>query len=227
MKKNKENDSFAVSSDQPITGGTFAAQAIDADNISSLYSWDENYGNPYCVYYADNRAYLGTDDALVIADVSVPNDPKLLATWDINNHIIYDVIVEGDLAYIAKSADGIYILNISDVNNIVEVDHYDPGGQARDLFKVGDNLFVANYHSGLTILDVSDPTNVNLNGVGYQNASASHYAIGVYVSGNYAYVCFNTWGVDVIDISTITSPTYVSNYLENGYANKIWVDGDY
>ncbi|MHA1367124.1 MAG: hypothetical protein ACTSP5_12040, partial [Candidatus Heimdallarchaeota archaeon] len=60
-----ENDSFAVSSEPPITGGTFAAQEIDADNISSLYSWDENYGNPYCVYYADNRAYLGTDDALV------------------------------------------------------------------------------------------------------------------------------------------------------------------
>jgi len=41
-----DNNIAAAGLDSPITGGTITAQAIDAENTSLLYSWDENYGNP-------------------------------------------------------------------------------------------------------------------------------------------------------------------------------------
>lgn len=69
-----------------------------------------------------------------------------------------DVVVSEDLiAYVADEDYGIYVFDVSDPWNIVELGSKETPGEARKLFLHGDRLLVADAWEGLTMLDVSRP----------------------------------------------------------------------
>ena len=51
-------------------------------------------------------------------------------------------------------------------------------------------------------------------------------AIGVTVSGNYAYVAHGVWGLQVIDVSDPANPRRVGGYDTSGYARGVAVSGN-
>jgi glutamine cyclotransferase len=72
----------------------------------------------------------------------------------------WDILVEGNLAYLADGVGGLVTLDVSDPMNIVELDRVVFGGQARDIMKNGDVLYVAAESGGVAVIDVADPTNL-------------------------------------------------------------------
>jgi len=69
-----------------------------------------------------------------------------------------DVVVSEDLiAFVADEDYGIYVFDVSDPWNPVELGSRETPGEARKLFLHGDMLLVADAWEGLTVLDVSRP----------------------------------------------------------------------
>ena len=53
------------------------------------------------------------------------------------------------------------------------------------------------------------------------------FAIGVAISGSYAYVADGDWGLQIIDVSNPASPTLVGTYDTPGYASDVAISGSY
>jgi hypothetical protein len=73
------------------------------------------------------------------------------------------------------------------------------------------------------VIDISDPTNPTLLGT-YDTPGN---AMGVMVSGDYAFVADFITGLQVIDISDPTNPTLLGTYNTPDYAKRVTVSGDY
>jgi hypothetical protein len=82
---------------------------------------------------------------------------------------------------------------------------------------------VADENFGLQVIDISNPASPTL--LGTYNTPG--YALGVTVSGDYAFVADQSSGLQVIDISNPASPTLLGNYDTPGSARGVTVSGDY
>jgi peroxiredoxin len=70
----------------------------------------------------------------------------------------YDVEVVGGLAYALDDTEGLFILDVSDLNDITLMGQLSVGGSARDIRVSGDIAWLAAGSAGLVAVDVSDPT---------------------------------------------------------------------
>ncbi len=87
----------------------------------------------------------------------------------------------------------------------------------------GDSAYIASATYGtLTVVNLSD---LSESGYCALTVSASSSAFSLDVSGDYAYVAMRPAGIDVIDITTKTSPVWVATFNEV-YANDMAVQGN-
>jgi hypothetical protein len=96
------------------------------------------------------------------------------------------------------------------------------GGAIYDVF-VKDNYAYCASVPGLLIFDVSNPSNPQLVG----KLFLPDFALGVYVSGNYAYVADWVAGLRVIDVSNPSNPREISFFDTPGGASGVYVSGNY
>jgi hypothetical protein len=68
-----------------------------------------------------------------------------------------DVLVDGNLAYVADGPSGVHIIDVSNPNNTAILGSYDTPGSARRLALQGKTLYVADGLGGVQILDVTRP----------------------------------------------------------------------
>lgn len=74
----------------------------------------------------------------------------------------WDVLVQGDLAYVADGIGGLVTLDVSDPLNVTELDRVVFDGQARDIMVNGTTVYVAAESGGIAIVDAADPANLQL-----------------------------------------------------------------
>ncbi len=86
----------------------------------------------------------------------------------------------------------------------------------------GDYAFVADFGSGLAVIDISVPPNPGT--PVYEDTTGD--ALGVYVSGDYAYVADGS-GLAVIEVSDPTNPGTPVYEATTGDAWGVYVSGDY
>ncbi len=96
------------------------------------------------------------------------------------------------------------------------------GGNCKAVFVQGDYAYIGE-GPGLRILDISDPTNPQAIG----KVLLPDIVLGVYVSGNCAYVADGLSGLRVIDISNPASPVEVGYFLTPDFAYGVYVSGNY
>ncbi len=118
-------------------------------------------GYARCVIVEGNIAYVTAGDSgLVIFNISDPQQPTLLSTYDTPGSA-YFVAVSDSLAYVADW-DGLQIIDVSDPQNPVQIGSYDQPDQyyvVKFLAVAGNTAYLADYYHGLQIMDVSNPQN--------------------------------------------------------------------
>jgi len=82
---------------------------------------------------------------------------------------------------------------------------------------------VAGYAEGLAIVDVSDPANPALAG----SYDTPDYAVGVYVSGDYAYVADWHSGLHIIDVSDPANLAPAGSYDALTDTFGVFISGGY
>lgn len=175
--------------------------------------------NPKDVAISGNYAYVtgGTTDSVGVIDISIPAAPSIVAS--VSDASLLDganrILIDGNYAYVTASGyDGVAIIDISNplaptiVGSIQDVLNLD---NCQFMDKVGNTLYV-NANKKLTLIDVTTPSAPSLIGSGQiGDGSTDMFSLGVSVIGNNAFVGVQTidslW---VLDISTPTTPTYVT-----------------
>jgi hypothetical protein len=112
-----------------------------------------------------------------------------------------DVVVVGEVAYVADSSSGLRLIDVSDPAAPVEIGALDTPGKAHDVTVVGGLAYVADEYSGLRVIDVSDPAAP----VEIGSLDTPDYARDVEVVGGVAYVADED-SLRVIDVSDPGAP---------------------
>ena len=103
---------------------------------SAEFSWDsiiiningvDKYRQSGFIYSSDleivgNTVYVAAVSQISVYDITNPYDIIELGEYDEPNDTPwYAITVRGDLAYVAAGADGLFVLDISDITNIIFV----------------------------------------------------------------------------------------------------------
>ena len=132
--------------------------------------------------------------------------------------------ISGDYLYAVDNQD-MHVISIVTMENPVQVNQVGMTVGTETLFPYEDKLFVGS-NTGMLIYDCSDPTNP-------QYLSRFDHAFAcdpVFVDGDFAYITLRDGSpcrqganqLDIVDISTITSPTWVNSYaMETPYGLSV------
>ena len=167
-------------------------------------------------------------------------DPVLVGEWPgYARGQAQALVVAGNYAYVAAHSGGLHIIDFSDVSNPKRVGGYDKDGFYARAVAVSTHYA---YVVGFLLDEVSQTSPGVLQIVDISNRAkpfplATHdvvgHAVGVAISGNYAYVVGGLWdevaqtnrgGLQIIDISNPANPRQVSGY-DTGGSSSVSVSG--
>lgn len=186
------------------------------------------------IFYHKDRVYIGTqylacppscsasqNNEFHIYDVSDKINPVWLGSLNVN-HNINKIVVQGDYAYLATSAnDGEFmIVDVSDPANMIHSDttgmKFDaPGNQdGTAIYILGNRAYLGLWRgngsgnssalSDFFVLDILNPLNISIFGSRDLGIANNAGIVGVRVRGNLAFLAINhpTFGFAILNIST-------------------------
>jgi len=94
-----------------------------------------------------------------ILDSSNPTLPVEITSFTVPSTVL-DVVLDGDVVYVACGLSGVYIFDTSDPATPTEIAQFDTLTSAKGVAVDGDRLYIAaDTLIGLWVVDVSDPAN--------------------------------------------------------------------
>jgi hypothetical protein len=99
-----------------------------------------------------------SENGFVIINISNPESPIELSTFNEDIDHVHGMRVEGNYAYLADYTEGFKILDISDLENPTQIGSFHDGGEVDDFAISEDVAFLTDYEDGLEIVNITDPT---------------------------------------------------------------------
>jgi hypothetical protein len=191
----------------------------DATAMSLLTRWYDNHPDPgdEVMQVAKDGDYLYACER--VSGVRILHlvdgwNPQLVATVDpddVENTKASNLVVQNGILYYGDFKGGLCTVDVSDPTTPVFLDRlFLPKPEAQGLDVVGDYAYVANPWGGMAVVDVSDPA--NLVQVGYYDKPDGTFP-GIWdvaVRNGLAWVLCQSYGVQILDVSDPTAPTFVS-----------------
>lgn len=174
---------------------------IDHQNVDGAVTDIAPWG--HLIYFT---SYNSTSDrSLRVLDASDPDNTQLITNaW--SSKKAHGLDIAGQLAYVAASDEGFYVLNISDKYQAIEYDYIPLPGFASDVVVDGRYAYIAAGEAGLHVIDVFDPHNIALIGT----IDTDGFARNLVKQGNTIYVACMDGGLFTLDVADPTNPSYVS-----------------
>jgi len=148
-----------------------------------------------------DTVYAALGKELQIIDCSDPSSPRVLGVLSCPE-VIYNLMVEGDYAYVADGDSGLRIIDISNPLSPSETGFCPTADFCFDVSVSGNFACVADADSGLMVVDISNPSSP----YSTESYDTGGITFGVTSDGGYAYAADNTGGLLVIDISDPSTP---------------------
>ena len=125
----------------------------DILNPRIINSWDVGNNTIYDIHVQDNYAYIVGEEGLIILNVTDREDIEQTAFLEIEHAT--GVFVEGIYAYITVGQEyynpaenkGVYVIDISDPANPVQMGYMQTPGYAHDVFFANGLIYVADYNN--------------------------------------------------------------------------------
>ncbi|RKZ26085.1 hypothetical protein DRQ20_03750 [bacterium] len=161
---------------------------------------------------------------LYITDVSEPSSLLRISRVELNMWLDWDVNVEDTFAYVTSLSDGVFIVNVSDPSSPVNVGRYVEGHDSTytGCFAYKNHLYLGAHYRGFEILEVSDPSSPTC--IYFYDVPYSISAL--YKLGNYVYLG-EEGRVWIIDVTSLTYPSYAGDFEVPGKVKDILYPGDY
>lgn len=162
--------------------------------------------------------------ALKVVDVSDPMAPVEISRYHGSFLSAGGVDLSGDYLYVADLMEGVWVIDISNPAAPQEYCLYPTQSYPYDICISGNCLYVAEGAEGLDIYDISVPTVPAT--LGHFDVPLTRSALGVKVSGNYAYIIAAPYFL-VVDISNPAAPVEVGSLTIPGATTKVKVAGNF
>ncbi len=139
---------------------------------------------------------------------------------------IWNIEIQGDLAYLASFDSGLRIIDISNPEQPDEVNFFDAGGNSRAVVVEGNYAYVANSSRGLEVIDISDPRNPAEVSV----VETDWWCRNVALRNRHAFL-IESYGAEdcsrlrIIDIEDPTEPDVISSCNFDGWCYYIELTG--
>src|SRR3990170_97304 len=178
-------------------------------------------GYAFGVYASGNYAYVCAEYGLHIVDVSSPSSPQEISFFPVQSPwAALNVFVQDTFAYLAAGYGGLYILNVKNPANPVQVSSVDRFGVWVYEVKVEGNwlymAFSGESGDGFEVFDGTDRANPV--GRGSLQTSTSARRIDVY--GKFAYLAVADSGFLIIDIRNKDLPSVMGRW-NGGYGQNV------
>ena len=187
------------------------------------------------IYTQGNYSYAAVGTGLLILDVSNPVNPVQISFLDFGGipNFTNGVEVVGNYAYVAATAAGLKIVDISDPANPTITSTYSTPSWVRQVKVIGNYAYLLSSFgppSLFEVVDIIDPTNPAFVG------SIALSKVGrMYINGFYAYIGIQetfyptglVGGLDIIDISDPTDLSIAGSCEIEGGAWKVSVDNNF
>lgn len=225
-------------------------QIFDLSNlpisVTKIYDNDSLSSSSHNIFIENDRVYLpsnrnsGGINALDILDISNPTNPKHLFTMG-NAYFgncggcLHDIYVKNDTAYCSAGTSGLYIYDLTDINNptlISSIIGYSEAGynHASWVDEDGVTMVMADetHGSGVKTFDLTDITNpIELDVFRTYPGAIPHNP---FVRGTEAYISYYHDGMQVFDISdpsNVTQKAFYDTYPSNAPNNHGGYEGDW
>ena len=200
-------------------------EASDIYNLNIVYKDTLEERELESIVVKDSLVFLGTDEGLLILNVTDINRPEMISKLATKEHIVR-VFLKDTYAYLGTINYAFLMIDISDPANPFEIGRVDENIDDCWGFDVKDSLlFVASEDTDLKIFNITDPANIlEVANVKLEYGST---ASGVKVNGDVVYVsrpC--TCGLYAFDISDLDNIKQL-DYLENAGGHSIIIEDNY
>jgi hypothetical protein len=128
----------------------------------------------------------------------------------------------GDIALVAKEQLGLWVYDITVLNDVAVMGTVNTPGEARAVVAEGSYAYVADWRSGLQVVDLSDPYNPVIVG----SAPTDGRASGICYHDGTVFVADHAGGLRVFDVSDPADPRATGS-LETPFANGVFVTDSY
>ena len=167
-------------------------------------------GEALSVTVADNRLYVGSEGLLVF-DIGDPRSPQLESTLPLSDPV-WDIIVDGSLAYLANAASGLTVVDVSVATSPQHLSSEPTAGVAYDMALSGEYAFVADSSAGVSSIDLSNPFDPLL----LDTEATAEIAEGIAVAGSFAYAATGLGGVVTMNVG---NPSAISTVATEATCN--------
>ncbi len=175
-----------------------------------------NYGiNPvWSVAVREPYAYILTSpEAIEVIDITDPVNPTFVAARPAS-HSPLQLHISGDYLYVAEEY-GFEIFDISNPENPISLSYTDGTQVALDIYVSGiyayvvssDIVFMCDAFCALSIFDITDRQDPQL-----VSHTELYFPLSVFVSGRYAYVGREAYGLTIFDIADRSQPFIAGQY---------------
>ncbi len=172
----------------------------------------------HVVIVGDYAYAAGFYDGLHVIDVNDPGNPSLIASCDTEN--AHAVAVDGEYAFVADFGGDIKSIKVCELSGIMKAGEIEVTG-GYQMTTAGNIAYVVN--DDLYVIDISDPDDPVL----VTQHDVPGFACAVDISGDHAYVGTIDFGMNVLDISDIASPSAAGYYYYNQPIWDIKVSGNH
>jgi hypothetical protein len=202
-------DAFAGLSVIDISDPLAPVMLVSIPTAKAAFKLWANATNVYLAEYGgDVTIYDLTDPALPVEVASINVGPAR------------DVMLQGDVAYVAAHTDGARTIDVSDPANPAMMGGVDTPEYSRTIWAAGDYVYTGDESSGIQVIDTSNPYSPSV--MGRVNTSGSSSTVAAL--GDVVYIADSAGGVNVVDISDIDAPASLGA-VATADANDIDVSG--
>ncbi len=156
----------------------------------------------YGVYVYNNYAFVADNVAgLKVIDVTDPETPTVISSFDPDDFIAYDVEVMGFYAFVADYEGYLRVIYVFDPFNPTEIEEarFQFNSPAISVRLYGIHLYVGTLSDGFYVFDVSDPSDLQL--VAHYNQGGQIYCS--YIVGNTGYFADGDRGLSIMDLECV------------------------
>jgi photosystem II stability/assembly factor-like uncharacterized protein len=209
-----------------LAAGSVGLHVVD---ISDPTAPDELGADPdvigWRVAVSGTKAYVlesisGEPERLRVLDVSDPSSIGLLGTYEFSPQVFvaWDLVVDGDYAYVAGHDGGVRILDVSDPAQITLVSTF-AAPSVTGVYLDGNLLYVSanSLTGGLIIVDVSDPLHPQQVGEYEEQGFAPFYTV---VRNGFAY-CSDFSDLTLVSVVDPTTPQLLGETSTPGFFSEM------
>jgi len=199
--------------------------AHDHENIELVGSIYHYWGDANDVVVQGDYAYLALEGSgLGIVNISDPFNPEIVGSFDTLTSL-RGITIRDTLVFITDYKCGLRIVDVSDVNNAVEISYFnspvDTSGEGLEVDVSNELALVADGFRGMRVIDISDIRNPEEIG----SFTSARRVTDVELIGDLAYIA-GTGGLRILDVSDPSEPNEISFYDEGGTIFEVVISGD-